>query len=85
MNVKTRPPRPRYDRTDLEELRSTVASGGWQMLRERLTQMVETERLNCETAAALDEMRAAQGAVRALRRVLELPSILEREIRAKER
>lgn len=80
MRIKQRS-RPAYDTTDLDHLRQTVNSRGWQMISERISDMLTTEAGTCSSTESLKAWRKAQGALAALNRVLKIPEILEREIR----
>jgi hypothetical protein len=82
MKIKQKP-RAIYDATDLEHLRQMVATRGWQMITERISDMIATELATCASSESVDAIRKAQGALAALGRVVELPEILDRELRAR--
>jgi hypothetical protein len=82
MDIKTRA-RANYDRTDLDFLEETCRQRGWEMIRERLEQMLEAERSTCEQTDSTRAAVRSQGAVRALRTALRIPEILALEIRTR--
>jgi len=80
MDIRTRQ-RSKLDRTDIEFLRATCGTRGWQLYQERVKAMLETERTGLEAASELREIQRLQGSISTLRRVLELPTIMEAELR----
>ncbi|NWG75083.1 MAG: hypothetical protein HXY24_10835 [Rubrivivax sp.] len=72
------------DQTDLEHLRQTLETRGWQMIEARVREMIATAQAQLEIQEAGPELHRTQGQLAALRRVLQLPEILAREIRARE-
>jgi len=72
------------DKTDLEHLRQTLETRGWQMIEQRVREMLETVAGTLEISAEPPELYRAQGQMSALRRVLQVPGILAKEIRARE-
>jgi hypothetical protein len=78
--------RAHYDATDLDHLRQSVNSRGWQMMLERIAEMQTSETATCCASESSPKMiRKAQGALAALATVLKIPEILEREIRDRSR
>jgi len=72
------------DRVDLEHLRQTLETRGWQMIGARIAEMATQAQAQLEIQDAGPELYRAQGQLAALRRVLEVPGILAQEIRARE-
>ncbi len=80
MDIRTRE-RSKLDRTDIEFLKQTCATRGWQLFQDRVKTMLETERAGLEAASEVREVQRLQGSISTLRRVLELPTIMEAELR----
>jgi hypothetical protein len=76
--------RQKHDPVDLEHLRQTLETRGWQMIRERIEEALDTARAQLDTEGIEAEFYRAQGRVAAYRKVLEIPGILQREIRERE-
>jgi len=76
--------RQKPDAIDLEHLQQTVGTRGFQLIDTRVQDMLATARASLETQADPHDFYRAQGRVEALRRVLELPAILAKEIRERE-
>ena len=70
------------DEIDLNHLRDTASSAGYNMIAERIVVMLEGARLQCERPSQIQNVAFAQGQVAALRVVLDLPQIIEAEILA---
>ncbi len=65
------------DEQDRDRLQETIDSEGYRLLKERLFEMLDRERLALERRDTPDaELRFRQGAVSALRTALELPRIM---------
>lgn len=73
----------RRDQLDIDHLASTVESPGYAQLEEKRQHMLEALRLQLESEK--DDVRYIQGQIHMLRRVAELPQILAKEIRAKQK
>ena len=71
----------RADQLDAEQLREFERSRGWELLTAKVRAMILDAQRDLETKLDHDELMKAQGAVAALRRVLELPGILRAEAR----
>lgn len=61
------------------ELLDWIEARAMNVFTSRLDNMIETERGNCERAESLEQLKTAQGALAALRRVRSLPEILLNE------
>jgi len=72
------------DRVDLEHLRQTLDTRGWQMIGGRIAEMATQAQRQLEIQDLGPELYRAQGQLAALRRVLQVPGILAQEIRARE-
>lgn len=65
------------DEHDRDRLTECVDSAGYALLKERLAEMLDGERLKLESKELTESnLRAQQGAVRILRAVLDLPQIM---------
>lgn len=73
------------DKTDLEHLRQMLETRGWQMIEQRIRQMIVGAQGQLELLEGGAELHRTQGQLAALRRVLQLPQILAREIKERER
>ena len=72
------------DRLDLDELDRFDKSRAGELYKAKLREMIAAELRTLEDRSkAAEDLRAAQGAAAALRRVLALPAILEAEIKEK--
>ena len=72
------------DSIDLEHLQATVETHGYQMIEGRVRTMLLEAQAALEGAEEAPHFFRVQGQVKALRRVLELPGIMARLIRARE-
>lgn len=64
----------------VRELREMTESRAWQIYQGKLMQLLAAARVACETERNVDELRKAQGSAETLRRVQQLPQILEQEL-----
>jgi hypothetical protein len=72
------------DVADLDELERIVETNAWALYRAKLVDMIAEHVRVVENPASLaKDIRASQGALAALRRVAELPKIIEHEIRGR--
>jgi hypothetical protein len=76
--------RQKPDAIDLEHLKQTLGTRGYELIYSRVQEMLAAARVSLETQADPADFYRAQGRVEALRRVLELPAILTKEIRERE-
>ncbi len=79
MKIRTKP-----DSIDAEHIRQTLETRGWQLIEARIKETLEATRGQLELAELPPAQYRAQGAVRALRLVLNVPEILLREIAQQE-
>lgn len=70
----------RLDGIDAERFEDMVVSESFGLLRERIAAELERARTDCETQA---DVARAQGQVKAFRTVLDLPSMILKEMRKK--
>lgn len=68
------------DSSDLDALRELVRSRGFELFIARVREELERYRVECEHPSDSWVTHVAQGAVRALRTVFDIPSILILEI-----
>lgn len=73
----------RPDSIDAEHLQQTLETRGWQLIRERIERMIAADVQALETVRA-EELQRLQGGLARLRRVLQIPKIIDQEIRARE-
>jgi hypothetical protein len=69
----------RADMLDAEQVREFEGSRAWELVRRKMGEMIAAEQRTLEQAPTHEELLKAQGSVKALRRVLELPAILRDE------
>jgi len=72
----------RLDHLDAERFREMIASPAFVQLRDRIEKERARQMVVCVTSDVTKELRKAQGAVAALRVVLELPAQILKEIEA---
>jgi hypothetical protein len=70
----------RGDAFTAAEVKDMLQSRAWNMYGARLDSMIENFRAACERAETMDQLREAQGALKALRRAKELPDVILREL-----
>lgn len=73
----------RGDAFTARELKDLAESRAFNVLTTRIDRMIEEQRCACERAGSLGELQCAQGALRVLRTVKQLPAILIREMESK--
>jgi hypothetical protein len=71
-----------YDSADLDAILELQRSPGFALFAARVNATLEVERLECEKPSDTWMTHFAQGQVRALRTVLDIPGILRAEIKA---
>ena len=76
-------PNPRTDQIDREQFLKMVDSAPFRLLTARVVGELERARSACERAADPTELHRAQGAAMALRAVLNVPSMILQEMKAK--
>ena len=82
MKVATRRAAPQLDRMDMQHLQQTLTTRGYQIVHERLTEMLEHERMQLETLTG-PELSRQQGRVAMLRATIALPRQLLESLRAR--
>jgi len=70
----------RGDPFEAREIRELTESRAFNVYAARIDQMIEAYRSQCESATTMDEVKQAQGALKALRVVKELPHHLIHEL-----
>lgn len=73
----------RGDAFTARELKDLTDSRAFNVLVRRIDKMIDDARNACESADSFERLKEAQGALRALRTVKQLPAILIREVEAK--
>ena len=71
------------DAFDLEQLRETIASPGYQIVQRRHAEMFARELAKLQTVETWDNARYVQGFIAGVQAAAEVPRILESEIRAR--
>lgn len=69
----------RPDSLDSDQISEMLRSKAWALFSKRVNEMIDQQARACETSADTVQLMRAQGAVAALRRVLEVPSMIRRE------
>lgn len=67
----------------VREMRELLTGRSWEQIISRLDLLVEGERKTLESADSVDELRRAQGAIAALRRVRDLPQHIIEQMQGK--
>lgn len=70
----------RYDSSDLDAIRELRRSQGWKLVKQRITDELERQRIEMERPADWGVTNLSRGQVKAFRTVIEIPGILENEI-----
>ena len=84
MRISTRRSTPVLDQTDREHLRQTAATRGYQIIIDRMEDMLEKERNQLESLAG-DDLVKQQGRVAMLRQLIDLPQTILTEIQNRTR
>jgi NAD/NADP transhydrogenase beta subunit len=71
----------RGDQLDIDHLRQTVEHPGYGLIEAKLRMMLDDMRAKLESER--EDVRYVQGQIATMRRVMELPVIIEKEIRQK--
>jgi hypothetical protein len=79
--MNSKPPGRRLDQLDGNKIRELLAAPAWGLIRDRVDDELQRARTECEGASEPAEIYRAQGRVKALRAVLQIPENLLREIR----
>lgn len=72
-----------YDSGDLDAIAELEASPGWALVKGRILEVLENERQGLERPAGKAATNNRRGRILATRTILDIPSILRQEIRAK--
>ena len=75
----------RADTLDREQMRDLERGRAWEMIAAKIRAMIAERQGDLERSGVHDDLMRAQGAVAALRRVLELPKIIRAEVKAEDR
>jgi hypothetical protein len=70
----------RGDAFTAAEVKDMLESRAWNMYAERIDSLIENFRTACERADSMDQLRDAQGGLKAAKRVKELPEVILREL-----
>jgi hypothetical protein len=79
MKISTRSRSAALDLTDRDHLRQTLSTRGYQIIQERMEEMLEAARLKLESMEGADLLKQ-QGRVAMLREILRLPDAIAEQI-----
>jgi hypothetical protein len=71
----------RQELTDADRVNEAIDGAFWKVIEVKVRQMIEQAQRAIEDSNEDREIARSQGAIRALRRVLELPEIIRKESR----
>lgn len=69
----------RPDQLDAEQVSEAIRGRFWELLRQRIAEMIAGHRQTLEQSSDDREFARAQGAIAALRRTLDLPDLIRKE------